>query len=268
MALRINFNDIPKNELEYRRYLHQLKMSEKEIDVLMQLFRKSITYDNPYETGSKMDDTPGRVIRKPKDKDKLNPFYNILPFGVKDGKISIPTFYNFIVNEDNEPNLELIYNLCMCTKNVHYWFLLTFVQKVDLYNLLMKNKKVRLFGSSNRSKTFGDLFDDLSRFCFYLDSLTIETIRYTNVDEQLQTSEMKQMIMQNMTAISTLNSFVAYLNDIYNFDPIIKESLNEFIPFIWYFVHNNVEFQNINEEDFYINGSPKIKTVSFKEPSI
>lgn len=264
MALRINFNDIPRDELEYRRYLHHLKVSERDIVTLMDLFRKS----KNYETVDGIIDSKsssGRIVRKKKDVNKENRFYNLLPFGLDNGMICIPDRYSYLLETD-ECDIETIYNLCMCTKNVHFWFLLTFPQKVNLYNLLCSRQKDHLFGSSNRANTFGDLFDMLNRFCFVADNVTISVIRYSRIPEQ--TPEMKQMILQNMNKITSLQTLMVYLNDYHNFDPIIRDSLHEYVPFIYYLVHDKLVIKKLNEEDFYINGSPKIKNVSFREPAL
>jgi hypothetical protein len=257
IPLRINFDDVPKDLLEYKRKLYELKYNDKEIDCLMQLFG-STKYEEAYPSEY------GRVIRKKKDPNKENPNYKFLPFGIKDQKILIPSFYNTLIEEYG---LETIYNLCMCETTIHFWFLLTFPQKVNLYNLLLNNPDKRLFGSSDRSKTFISLFDDLSRYCFYADDITIQVIKYTNIDETKQTSEMKQMILQNMRRITTLQNFIFFLNDLRGYDKIMQDSLHEYIPFIWYLVHNNIEVTKINEEDFFINGSPRITNLSFTEPA-
>ena len=174
---RINFDDVPKDLLEYKRKLYELKYSDDEIDHLMRLF-SSTKYEEAYPSEY------GRVIRKPKNLNKENPNYKFLPFGIKDDKILIPSFYNSLIEKYD---LETIYNLCMCEMNIHYWFLLTFPQKVNLYNLLLENPEKRLFGSSDRSKTFISLFEDLTRYCFYVDDITIQVIKYTNIDEVKQT---------------------------------------------------------------------------------
>lgn len=254
--LRYSFADVPRNLLEYKRHLYELKYSEQEIDCLCKLFEPSKKLEF---TSSEY----GRVIRKQKDKNKENPNYFIVPYGIKDGKILLPDYYNRLIEKYG---LETIYNLSMCVKNIHFWFLLCFDQKVKLYNLLETEQNVKVFGSRDRSKTFMSLFEELCRYCFYADDISISAIKLMHIDSKEQTPEMKQMIQQNLDRFLTLNNFIFYLNDTKNFDTIIRQSLHEYIPFIWYLVHDKIEVVKLDESNFFINGSPKITTLSFTEP--
>jgi hypothetical protein len=167
---------------------------------------------------------------------------------------------------DPDISIETVYNICMCTQNIHFWFLMTFDQKNELYSCIRKHGNVKLFGYRDRGYTLGDLLCDLTRFCFVFDSVTVELLRKLGDNTICNTPEFKQMISQNVRKIITLNDFIVYVNDYMNYDPLIKASLYDYLPFTFHLVSDRLEFKKLNEGDFYINGSPKIANISFKEP--
>jgi hypothetical protein len=264
MAININFDHIDKKDMEYYRYLKLLRYNDESIYYLLNLFHKRNKIDIP-NGESKLDNTPGRVIRKPKN--KINPFFECLPFGVdEDNKIIIPEYYKKKLQDiDNPISTETIFNICMCTKNVHFWFLLTFSQKLDLYRCVMKYPNIRLYGHRDRTHTFADLLSDLNRFCFVFDSISIELIRKLN-DKFIKTQEMEQMIEQNVRKVVTLNDYIMYINDYMNYEPLIRDSLHKFLPFSYFLISDRIVYKELEENKFFINGSPIITNIQFREP--
>jgi hypothetical protein len=264
MAININFDHIDKKDMEYYRYLKLLRYNDESIYYLLNLFHERNKVDIP-NGESKLDNSPGRVIRKPKN--KVNPFFECLPFGIDGDKIIIPEFYKKKLQDDieNPISTETIFNICMCTKNVHFWFLLTFSQKYDLYQCVRNYPKIHLFGHRDRNHTFADLLSDLNRFCFVFDSISIELIRKLN-GQTIKTSEMQQMIEQNVRKVVTLNDYIMYINDYMNYEPLIRDSLHKFLPFAYFLISEKLIYKEVKEENFFINGSPMITNIQFREP--
>lgn len=269
MATRINFDDIPKNELEYRRMLHILKLPPLMIESLMNMYRKSLKVDDPYNGETVIDSkvSGARVIRKSKSLKNIElPFYDATPYGIEEYKILLPKEYSFIKKKNTQViDIETIYNICMCMKNIHFWLLLTYDQKLNVYNTLKENPNTPLYGYRERGFTFTNLLNDITKYILPFDTLFVKLVRALKTPEYDESQELLRMYEQNISKICTLHLFLTHLNSILEYDPILASSLLYYKPLIWFFVSNNVIIKDIDVNEYYINGTPPIKNISFKE---
>ena len=268
MATRINFDDYPKTELEYIRMLHILKMPPEAISCLMTMYRKSNEITDLYGDKTVIDNpNGGRIIRKPKSNKNVElPFYDATPYGIENYKILLPKQYSFIKKKNSdEPDIETIYNICVCMKNIHFWFLLTLDQKMMVYRTLRKNPKTPLYGHRDRFATFTTLLDEIVSYILPYDGLFVKILDAYKQRTPEATDELKRLYEQNLAKIATLQAFLVHLNSIIEHDPLIASSLLYYTPILWHFVSNNVVIKDIDVNKYYINGTPPIKNISFKE---
>jgi histidyl-tRNA synthetase len=150
-------------------------------------------------------------------------------------------------------------------KNIHFWFLLTFDQKIMVYRTLRKNPKTPLYGHRDRFATFTTLLDEIVSYILPYDGLFVKILDAYKQRTPEATDELKRMYEQNLAKIATLQAFLVHLNSIIEHDPLIASSLLYYTPILWHFVSNNVVIKDIDVNKYYINGTPPIKNISFKE---
>lgn len=192
----------------------------------------------------------------------------ILPFGLNNGKICVPSYYSWIKEKDpatgemkidGNLDLELIYNLTMLSGNINYWYLLRFDQKWELYSLLKDYSKKKVFCALQVDFTFGDLYALLLRIVSSFDP-AIDAI-ITSRDPNL-TKEEKKLLEQNFEEVRRLD-LIGYPFDT-KIDFYQLQNLMPYRAFIWEFVENFVIVDKFDNER-RLDARPVIKTIYFND---
>lgn len=195
----------------------------------------------------------GRVVRKAVNKYKSNFYYKYFPFGIVDGKVVVPEYYTkYIVCKNGSPNMELIYNIMMLSSNFNYWFLLTRLQKVELFECLKSNADLKVFGYRDKPFTFADLLEQLTN------RIIVRDDNFTQIYLAACTKESRNEYTnfnQNGIPISYLLKQICYeLTDIH-----IEKSIHHYKPLIYFFMKDRLCVTKLKEEDYFINGVPQTK---------
>jgi hypothetical protein len=262
---KIDISSIPEEYLDFVRVLLINGFTDVQIKAIIDEKINTLNYKifNESEYGT--------VHRKEKDVDEGSLIRHLTPFGIENGKIILPEFYNYIKKENSEePDIETIYNLCMCYNNFYFYLLLTFDQKYKLYELLVLNPKKRLFGYREQSADFEFLYDNLNRYVFHIDPFdSFNAIRLKLKSKTTKISdEMKLMIDQNIKKYSEFIKFNWSVGQLMLRDKLIEENLRSYVPLIYHFNKDNIVFKKLQSGDFLVNGVPQIRSMKYPENPI
>lgn len=262
----MNRDILNKQEAEYIRKLRILRYDPDEIVDLIYIFRKSKDYNEVVDDQSNesMFGYPLQgTIKRRKDidhwVDTRSKEYKA-PFGFKNHKVVLPMSYRWISDDNGNPDIETIHNLCMVESNLYFWFLLKFDQKARLYWLLYDNYSSKLFGYIEPFYTFGDLLDDLNQYVFSRpnEQDVLSCIINLRTDKNETTPEQELMFRNNIERIKSYE-----LNENYFFEEVIadrqiEQNIRPYRAFIYDFIKDWLELFEI-EDRHNLNCKPNIK---------
>lgn len=243
---------------------YALNLDNSEIHLLMRRLKYNDYEINELKKTLEFNKELGPTARREM---KINPFYRALPYGACDGKIFIPEQYKFIKDVQGVPDVEVMYNISMITRNFYFWFLLDPAQRRTVYHTLKKFNKKRVVGYCDKTADFGFIFDKLVNRIGQFGTNSIEMcIAQDKLDHIDINDDIRKLCNLNLEHIIRIINEIREVSD--RLDPaLIASSLHFYKPFVWFLVKDRVTPIWIDGAEYFINGIPEPKGLYKKEYS-